>query len=112
MSKKEQSTFINPDNYYDLSKPFESQEAASEAIEAFWNDFYDLRNKHRITDAYLIIRLPVKDIGPVMTTLHAGDSLMSEQMTAWAMGREASDRQAAIAKIIDRAGGVSRKASK
>lgn len=109
---KAQSTFIDPDNYYDLSRPYDTQEAASTAIEAFWNEFYELRNKHRIADAYVIIRVPVKELGPVMTTLHAGCDLVSEQMTAWAYGREGADRQAAVAKVIKRAGAVYREQAK
>lgn len=112
MAKKAQASFLNPDNYYELSKPFETQESASEAIQAFWEEFYELRNKHRMADAYVIVRVLVKEVGPVMTTLHAGDSLMGEQMTAWAFGREGADRQAAISKIVERAGAISRNQAK
>ncbi len=109
---KAQSTFIDPDNYYELSKPFESQEVVGNAIEAFWNELYELRNKHRLPDVYIVIRANVKEMGPVMTTLHAGDAMQAELMTAWAFGREQSDRQAMVANILERSGAVSRKKSK
>jgi hypothetical protein len=113
MANKKQTTILDTDNYYDLLRPYESQEAAQEAMEAFWNDFYELRNKHRIADAYVILQAPVKSIGPVMLSMHAGNDLMAENMTAWAYGREQADRQARTAQIYDRAmTGLTRKSSK
>lgn len=99
-----QKTFISPDNYRELSKPFKSQEEADAAIHAFWDELYELRNKHRIPDLTVVLCANVKpedeDEGTVMLESHMGDELKRETMLAWAFGRAQADRQGNIARLI------------
>jgi hypothetical protein len=87
-----------PDNYHDLARGFPDREAAVAAIDGFWKEFYELRNKWRLPDVYVIFRLVIGD-GETMTALSAGCSLYNEPMTAWAYGYEQAEREAAIAKL-------------
>lgn len=98
--EKKQRKLIDESNYWDLCKPFESTEALEDAVRGFWEEFYELRNKYRLTDVHVTVRASVKDAGDVMTTLHAGSEMYVEAMTAWALGRAQGDRQEIIAKMV------------
>lgn len=112
----EQKTFTDQDNYHKLSEPFESPEAAENAFAAFWDEFYELRNKHKLPDVYVIaaiaIRYPDGETGSVMASLHAGDELRREPMVAWAYGRESALRQERLAKLIETSAAVIARKSK
>lgn len=98
-----QKTILDQENYYQLSKPFDSPAEAEAAVEAFWQELYALRNKHKLPDVYVILAIPIRyedgDVGNVMARLHAGDELRAESMVAWAFGREGAMRQERTAKI-------------
>lgn len=98
--EKKQKSIMDTENYAELSKPFESVEAAEKALNDFWNEFYELRNKYKIPDVYSIVRFETPN-GQMMTKLHAGNGLYAESMTAWAFGHEQATRQESIAKILD-----------
>ena len=55
-----QTTIHDSDNYHKLSKPFDGPAAAEAAVSAFWDEFYALRNKHKIADAYVIVSIPIR----------------------------------------------------
>ncbi len=63
------------DNYRKLSEPFPTAKAAKEAIEAFWKEFYELRNKYRLRDVHCIIFVGVKfedgTEGDIIVPMHA-----------------------------------------
>lgn len=103
MSEKKVQKIMDSDNYEEVSRPFESTEEADKAVQAFWDDFYALRNKYRIADVYLCCRFIVKGAGPMMTTLYAGDEMQRESIAAWGFGRAQSDRQELIMSAIDQA---------
>jgi len=68
----------------------------------FFREFYELRNKHKIPDAYVIIRMWVQAEdgdceGEMMAVMHAGSELNRERMVAWALGMEQTERQRRIA---------------
>lgn len=97
----------DPDNYFSLNVATTMEEAEAKLSE-FWDEFYELRKKHQIPDAYVIVRVPIKETGDIYTSFHCGCSLHAEPMTAWAFGREQSDRQARIADLTKR-GAITRK---
>lgn len=105
--EKKQQSMIDPDNYHALNQAVEMAEA-EKRLEAFWDDFYELRNKHKIPDVYVIFRIPVVGTGDIFTSHAAGCTLYNEPMTAWAFGREQSDRQHAIAALTKQ-GAVTRR---
>lgn len=93
----------NPELYRQLSAPFESSDAANEAIRAFVTDLRELRERHRIRDVHVIISADViygEREGTVITDAHYGDSLRAEQMLAWALGREQAEHKEFIAKLL------------
>lgn len=94
--------FNDATNYHEMSKPLESFDAANAAINGFWDEFYALRNKYRLPDIHIIIRLVVEDGnggGDVMVSMHAGNSMNEEAMTAWALGQAQVRRQENIIRI-------------
>jgi len=102
---KEQKQFdgINdPANYRRLSEPM-SQAKAEEALGAFFEEFYELRNKHGIVDAYVIAKIIVegdRGEGEVLSAMHCGNQLSRESMCAWAFGMEQSQRKQRIAELL------------
>lgn len=99
-----QGQIIAPDNYRKLCEPFASPAEAEKALTAFWEEFYELRNKHRIADAHVICRVPVLSEtgeGIVRVNMHAGDEMLGEEMTAFAFGQEGARRQSRIASMFD-----------
>lgn len=99
-AQKEQRGIWSPENYHEVSKPFESVEAAAKAIDDFFEEFYELRNKHRISDVYAIARVLTPD-GERTARMMAGNEYYAETLTAWAFGFEQSQRQERIWRIID-----------
>lgn len=93
----------NPSNYRRLCEPFESMEVANNAAQAFWEEFYELRNKHHIADCLVICRFAVatdKGEGIVHMRMHAGDEMHAENMAAFALGAAQVERQEATARFI------------
>lgn len=98
----------DPANYRKLSEPFESPDAADAAIQAFWKEFYELRNKHRIADATVVVRTIYAtndgDEAVGLLAMHAGSWIHQESMSAFAYGQAVSDRQQQIGKMLDSSG--------
>jgi hypothetical protein len=94
----------NPDNYRKLCEPFESMAAVEKAITAFWEEFYELRNKHKIPDVLVVWRVPAYDAegeeGIVTSKLYCGNSDHAEGMAAMAYGQCAVERQERTAKHL------------
>jgi hypothetical protein len=103
----EQKGIFAPDNYRELSKPFDGPEAANKALAAFQDELYELRNKHRIANFYWVAKIPLKyedgDEGEQFVVAHYGDELKREEMAAFAFGYESSHRQERIAKLLKHA---------
>ena len=97
---KKQTSIIAPDTYYELNQPA-SHEESQKRLDAFWEDFYELRCKHKLPDIYAIFRVPIAGEGDCFISHQIGNPLFAEPMTAWAFGREQSDRQARIMKLTD-----------
>lgn len=108
MSREQQHLIdvSDPGNYRKLCEPM-TQAKAEEACGNFFREFYELRNKHGIPDAYAIVKLWVQaegsdGEGEIMTSMHAGSELNREGMVAWALGLEQSQRQQRIVDLMAR----------
>lgn len=105
--KEKQTTFVDPDNYRKLCEPFASVDEANENVTAFWDAFYELRNKYRLADVTVVARINVVhasgDEGDAVLTMHAGDSLRKEPMLAYAFGEAQAEREEQTAKLMARA---------
>lgn len=112
----EEKRILDSDNYERCRAPFETAEEANAALEAFWSEFYELRNKHRISDVLVTFQMQVRqESGQVSTlfgSLMAGSQLNQEPLAAWALGKAQADRQEMIGRMIEQtsnqAGGVSK----
>lgn len=76
----------DPDNYAAMSVPFGSSQAAQDAIEAFWAECYELRNKHRIADLVLIYCLPLPEGRSLISLSSMGNSEKVLPMVARTFG--------------------------
>lgn len=94
-----------PDNYRKLCEPFESLQATEKALEAFWEEFYELRNKHKIADVLIIYRVNCLDSdgveGVVTGKFHCGNVELSEGMSAMAYGQAVVERQERMARNLE-----------
>lgn len=97
----ETKTITNPSLYRDLDKPFESPASANVAVQAFWDDVYALREKHRIPDILMVMRVPL-DEGDSFVMMTAGNQLYAESMAAFGFGQATADRQQMISRVLDR----------
>lgn len=103
-------------NYRKLSEPMATSQEADAALEAFWEELYELRNKHRITDVSIVFRVNyLADDGQeasVTSTAHYGDVNNHEAMMAFGLGQAAAERQERVGKMIEMAGGIKRQRNK
>jgi len=85
-----------------MSEPFDTIEQADAAMDAFAADVRALRVKHRLADVYVVMMVPHRGDagreGQVISRFSMGDTLKSEAMVAWALGRE----QAAHREFVER----------
>lgn len=98
----------NPGLFRRMAEPFPNVEAANVAVEAFWDEFAALREKHKVTNVYVIVESPYladdgEETGMCLCGM-IGDSQKSEAMTAYAFGRESAKRQENISRIVKAAG--------
>lgn len=95
---------FDADNYHKLNQPFESADDANAALEAFWEEFYALRNKYKIPDVLVVFRLMCRtkdgDVAELFGSLNAGSEMYAESLAAWGYGRESAQRQERMARII------------
>ena len=92
----------NPKLYRELSKPFDNQAAARQAINNFVDDLEKLREKHKICDLVTVIHVNVmseeSEEGVMAVTIGFGDMLKRPMMLAQALGKE----QKAVEQIVSR----------
>jgi hypothetical protein len=104
MADEPTASVNDPVNYHELNKGFPTQEEAQAAINGFWDEFYALRNKYRLADVSVVVRVPIQDqsegVGDCLLTLHAGSELHEESMLAWAYGQAAQRRQDRLLRLV------------
>lgn len=93
----------NPGLYREMSAPFASADEANTALSAFYEDLYELRRKHRMTDVLCIVQVNVAlegDEAPMMSRMHIGNSLNALPLSAYAYGAESSENEQRIAYML------------
>ncbi len=109
MSKKVKSNdgqcefFADEENYRNLCVPFENIDAANKALNAFNEELYELRNKHRIKDVQITTEVfcidSEGDEGAAQSTFHYGSRMQALPMAAFAFGQEKIRLAELIAKL-------------
>jgi hypothetical protein len=87
---------IDQKNYRRVSEPFVNAEQANAAIELFYKEVRELRNKHRIADVLVVCCVNVsyaEGEGQAMSRSHHGDPLKAEALAAYAYGAEQAERR-------------------
>lgn len=105
MSELKAQPIIKPDIYREMAEPFETVDAANDAINAFFEDLSALRERHKLAEVYVIIRDSMRDDPEAeeqtfYVTLHRGDSSHSESMVAYAMGLERERREKMLTELM------------
>ncbi len=81
----------DPKLYRQLAEPFESEDAANEAMHAFQTELYELRVKHRIRDltfvAQFAVDLPERNEVDCTIVNHYGDQSKKVTGLAFAYGK-------------------------
>lgn len=95
MAKKQNAALFNA-----LNVPFKDAETANTAIQAFFDEAYELRKKHGLANVSIIVHGDIEESGPFMSAGHFGDSSTEEAMAAWNFGRAGADRQERIRNAI------------
>lgn len=92
----------DPENYYNLSQPFENADDANKAISDFYDDVALLRKKHRIPDVLITIKGSVKydtGVGDFMNVISFGNQLNQVPMAAYSFGKTQADQRELINKL-------------
>lgn len=106
-SMESELTFNDPAVYRKLCEPRPIAEV-EKSVEAFFRELYVLRVKHGIQD--VLVGIQVSTIGEtgregrVTTSIHLGDSVQAEPMSAWLYGYHQCRRQETIAHTVKTAG--------
>lgn len=104
MADSEKELWSDPDTYEAMQQPFESADAANEAMRAMFKDLGELRKKHRMANVTMVVnmrvRYPDKKVGETISWVHYGDSLREESMLAFAYGQASADRRESLAKLL------------
>ncbi len=94
----------DPKLFREMSEPFESASEADAAINAFFDELGELRKRHGFPNVYVIVGGSiVADSGDeheFVSTLHYGNGLQAEPLTAYAFGKEQARREQAIADAV------------
>lgn len=98
--------------YHKLSEPFESTELCQSALDAFFDELYELRVKHKLADVSVIVQTSIRDSGTVMWSAHCGSDQEKETMAAWHFGQMQADRQDRVRKALEHAAAIKKEASR
>ena len=100
MSQQKELGFNDADNYAEMMKPHADAEAADTTLKAFFQELYELRNKHRLANVSVIVSDSVSGSGCFYWSGHCGDENQREAMAAWNLGNSSSARQDAIRQAM------------
>ncbi len=92
----------DPENYHNLSAPFESAELANKAISDFYDEVNVIRKKYKIPDLLITIKGSVKyesGQGEFMNIISFGNQLNQVPMAAYTYGKTQTDYRELINKI-------------
>lgn len=94
----------DPENYRNLSAPFDGPDEANKAVQAFYTEIESARKRHRIADVAVAVALNVRyesgQEGMAMTHGAFGDSFKAESLLAYALGVEQAEHRQRIATLL------------
>lgn len=87
--------------YAEMLKPHESAEKANEALEAFYEELYQLRCKYKLADIAVIVQDSIVESGQFLWSAHCGNIDCQEVMAAWHLGQMQADRQDRVRRALE-----------
>jgi hypothetical protein len=97
----------NPALYRTMLEPVSVDEANAN-LTKFFEEVYAIREKHHLPDVHITIQVNIRyddgSEGTVLTSMHIGNELQAEAMTAYSHGRQAALRQERISLLADEGG--------
>ena len=97
------STSPDPNLYAELCSQQFTAEEVDKALQAFWDEVYELRKKYKLRDVSIIVGGNVAGQGPFMWDAHAGNEAEAESMAAWHLGSTQARRQERIRETMEMA---------
>ena len=102
----EAKKIYDPENYYKMSEPFESEDACNDAVAAFHEELRELRKKHRIRDCLVVCYGSTKSedgsINEFMQYTHMGSTTNEVVMAAYVFGQTQASARERISKLISK----------
>lgn len=100
MSEK-QTSFLEEEGAYEKAAvPFADREAANKALDEFFAELYELRNKYRLANVSVVIRDSISGEGAFLVNAHFGNQVELEGMAAYLYGQAVKERQATMSKLL------------
>lgn len=93
----------NAANYRKCLEPFVSPEEANNELEAFWNEFYELRNKYGIPDMLVTLMFSIAtedDEVQHLAMFSCGSDMNVERMAAYAHGRASAQAKELMGRYL------------
>lgn len=101
MDKQPKLPICDDENYAAMSQPFEDAKQANEALQAFYDEAYELRNKHKLANVTIVVLASIKGSGRFMSNTHFGSSVEAETMAAWHLGMTQAERQDIVRRAME-----------
>lgn len=94
----------DPDNYSKMLVPFESMDAANEALTKFFDEVGEIRKKYKIPDVLIITKGSIRhedgSEGDFMNHSGFGSMLNQLPMAAYCYGQVQAEQKETISKLI------------
>jgi hypothetical protein len=92
----------DPANYRKMCEPFADAETAQIALDDFYRELRELRNKHKIPDMLTVIKISAMRDGKEATAIltgYNGDVLREPELAAYAYGESQANYEAYIQNL-------------
>lgn len=103
VSDGQQTLLSDGANYHKMSAPFETVEEAQRAANAFCEELYELRNKHRIKDTFIVLEVFYEDgdgeTCGAQSAFHFGSGDVAIKLAAFGYGQERAAFNEKIARL-------------
>lgn len=87
-----------------LMKPFPNADSANTALNAFYEELYELRKKHRIMNCVCVVEVMSTygdgEVGNAMSHLVMGEQSRAPMLAAYALGTLEAERREITNKLI------------
>ena len=88
------------EKYQKMAEPFETREALQEALNGFFEEVGQLREKYKMTSVEIVCLNSIKEIGDCITNAFYGHARDEIALCAWALGKTREENAHWLAGLI------------